>query len=248
MTDLRTALVVGASGGIGRAIARRLLQESGIQRVYATYRQANNAATLLAIDDDRLRTLKVDITSADDLQSLAANIRADQGHPDFVINCAGLLHEDALQPEKSLSQCNQDALARLFQVNSIAPLMLAKAILPLIPRNRAGHFAVLSAMVGSIGDNRLGGWYGYRASKAALNQLMKTLAVESHRSHPQLCITSIHPGTTDTGLSRPFQANVKPEKLYSPIQSAERILRVIRAGSPEDSGRFVNWDGKLIPW
>lgn len=248
MTDLRTALVVGASGGIGRAIARRLLQESGIQRVYATYRQANNAATLLAIDDDRLRTLKVDITSADDLQSLAANIRADQSHPDFVINCAGLLHEDALQPEKSLSQCNQDALARLFQVNSIAPLMLAKAILPLIPRNRAGHFAVLSAMVGSIGDNRLGGWYGYRASKAALNQLMKTLAVESHRSHPQLCITSIHPGTTDTGLSRPFQANVKPEKLYSPIQSAERILRVIRAGSPEDSGRFVNWDGKLIPW
>ena len=248
MTDLRTALVVGASGGIGRAIARRLLQESGIQRVYATYRQPNNAATLLAIDDDRLRTLKVDITSADDLQSLAANIRADQSHPDFVINCAGLLHEDALQPEKSLSQCNQDALARLFQVNSIAPLMLAKAILPLIPRNRAGHFAVLSAMVGSIGDNRLGGWYGYRASKAALNQLMKTLAVESHRSHPQLCITSIHPGTTDTGLSRPFQANVKPEKLYSPIQSAERILRVIRAGSPEDSGRFVNWDGKLIPW
>jgi len=248
MTDRRTALVVGASGGIGLAIARQLLQEPGIQRVYATYRQPNNATALLAIDDDRLHALKVDITSADDLQSLAANIRADQSHPDFVINCAGLLHEDALQPEKSLNQCKQDALTRLFQVNSIAPLMLARAILPLMPKNRAGHFAVLSAMVGSIGDNRLGGWYGYRASKAALNQLMKTLAVECHRSHPQLCITAIHPGTTDTELSRPFQANVKPEKLYNPIQSAERILRVVSAGRPEDSGRFVNWDGRLIPW
>ena len=110
------------------------------------------------------------------------------------------------------------------------------------------HFAVLSAMVGSIGDNRLGGWYGYRASKAALNQFMKTLAVECHRSHPQLCITSMHPGTTDSELSRPFQANVKPGKLYTPSQSAGRILRVISAGNSEDSGRFVNWDGKQIPW
>jgi NAD(P)-dependent dehydrogenase (short-subunit alcohol dehydrogenase family) len=103
-------------------------------------------------------------------------------------------------------------------------------------------------MVGSIGDNRLGGWYGYRASKAALNQFMRTLAVECHRSRPQLCITAIHPGTTDTALSQPFQGNVKPAKLYTPSQSAVRILHVVSSGQAEQSGRFVSWDGKPIPW
>jgi len=248
MINNHIALVVGASRGLGLALTQQLLNEPGNQRVYATYRQSDTAEGLLSIDDNRLQTLRVDVTSADDLQGLAAAIRANQDHPDFVINAAGILHEDTLQPEKSLNQCNQDALTRLFQVNSIGPLMLARAVLPLVPKNRPGHFAVLSAMVGSIGDNRLGGWYGYRASKAALNQFMKTLAVECRRSHPQLCITSIHPGTTDSGLSRPFQGSVKPGKLYTPSQSARRILRVVSAGSAEDSGRFVNWDGKQIPW
>ena len=103
-------------------------------------------------------------------------------------------------------------------------------------------------MVGSIGDNRLGGWYGYRASKAALNQFMRTLAVECRRTHPGLCVTAIHPGTTDTTLSQPFLGNVRPGKLYTPRQSAQRIIRVILEGQPEDSGRFVNWDGNPIPF
>ena len=248
MTDNHTALVVGASRGIGLALTQQLLKEPGNQRVYATYRQSDTAEGLLSIDDKRLQILQVDVTRADDLQGLTAVIGANQDHPDFVINAAGILHEDTLQPEKSLNQCHQDALVRLFQVNSIGPLMLARAVLPLVSKNRPGHFAALSAMVGSIADNRLGGWYGYRASKAALNQFMKTLAVECHRSHPQLCITSIHPGTTDSGLSRPFQGSVKPGKLYTPSQSAQRILRVVSSGSAEDSGRFVNWDGKPIPW
>jgi NAD(P)-dependent dehydrogenase (short-subunit alcohol dehydrogenase family) len=243
-----TALVVGASRGIGLAITQQLLQQRSIQRIYATYRNADSAVALLEIDDERIQTLELDVTSADDLQALAASIRADGQHPDFVINCAGILHEDELQPEKSLNQCNPDSLMRLFLVNSIGPLMLARAVIPLMPKNRPGHFAVLSAMVGSIADNRLGGWYGYRASKAALNQFMKTLAVECHRSHPQLCITSIHPGTTDTALSKPFQANVKSGKLYSTSQSAERILQVVNAGQAQDSGRFMNWDGKPIAW
>lgn len=248
MINSHTALVVGAGRGIGLAITQQLLEEPGIQRVYATYRQSDNATALFEIADERLQTIRVDITIADDLQGLAANIRANQEHPDFVICATGVLHEDAVQPEKSLNQCNQASFNRLFQVNSIGPLMLARALLPLMPKNRPAHFAALSAMVGSIGDNRLGGWYGYRASKAALNQFMKTLAVECRRSHPQLCITSIHPGTTDSALSRPFQANVKPGKLYTPTQSAERILQVVGSGQPEDSGRFVNWDGRLIPW
>jgi NAD(P)-dependent dehydrogenase (short-subunit alcohol dehydrogenase family) len=248
MINSHVALVVGASRGIGLAITRQLLKEPGIQRVYATHRNLATADGLLEIDDERLQTIRLDVTNAGNLQGLAADIRANGDHPDFVINSSGILHEDELQPEKSLNQCNQDSLMRLFLVNSIGPLMLARAVMPLMPKNRPGHFAVLSAMVGSIGDNRLGGWYGYRASKAALNQFMKTLAVECHRSHPQLCITSIHPGTTDTALSQPFQANVKPGKLYTASQSAERILQVVSAGRAEDSGRFMNWDGKPIAW
>ena len=195
-----------------------------------------------------MHTIKADVTSHEDLQGIAADIRANGDHPDFVINSAGILHEHELQPEKALNQCHQDSLMRMFQVNSIGPLMLARAVIPLMPRNRPSHFAVLSAMVGSIGDNRLGGWYGYRASKAALNQFMRTLSVECRRSHPQLCVTAIHPGTTDTSLSRPFQANVRPGKLYMASQSATRIVKEVSAAKADQSGHFINWDGKPIPW
>lgn len=248
MINSDTALVVGASRGIGLAITRQLLQGQGVRHLYATYRQADTAEGLLQVSDERLHKLKADITNPEDLQALAERLSSDGHLPDFVINSAGILHEQGLQPEKALSQCRQDALLRMFSVNSIGPLMLAKAIIPLMPKNRSGHFAVLSAMVGSIGDNRLGGWYGYRASKTALNQFMRTLAVECRRSHPQLCITAIHPGTTDTALSKPFQSSVRPGKLYEAANSAGRILRVVSGGKADQSGRFVNWDGNVIPW
>jgi NAD(P)-dependent dehydrogenase (short-subunit alcohol dehydrogenase family) len=248
MTARRTALVVGASRGIGLAITRQLLQDRSVETVYATYRRAKTAAGLLDTNADGLHTIEADVANARSLSDLAGQLRANGERPDLVVNCAGILHEQDMQPEKALRQCRKDALMRAFEVNSVGPLMLARAVIPLMPRRQPAHFAALSAMVGSIGDNRLGGWYAYRASKAALNQFMRTLAVECRRSHPQLCITAIHPGTTDTALSRPFQANVKPGKLYTPSQTAERVLRVVSAGQPEDSGRFVNWDGEPIPW
>lgn len=241
-----TAVVVGASRGIGLAITRALLGNAQVNRVIASYRQPSSATELLALDDERLHRLRLDVTEATDIQQLVQSIKQVGGRPDFVIHCAGILHEKGIQPEKALNQCDAGALKRLFEVNSIGPLMLAKALIPLMPRRQNSHFTVLSAMVGSIGDNRLGGWYAYRASKAALNQLMRTLAIECRRTHPGLCITSIHPGTTDTGLSRPFQANVKAGKLYTPEQSARRILHVVGQSTAEQSGQFVNWDGKPI--
>lgn len=147
-----------------------------------------------------------------------------------------------------MQQARRTSLARLFEINSIAPLLIARATLPLIPRTGASHFAALSAMVGSIGDNRIGGWYGYRASKAALNQFLKTLAIEARRTHPGLCVTAIHPGTTDTDLSEPFQGNVPEHRLYTPEQSAQRILQVVLGGTPDTSGRFMNWNGDPLPW
>lgn len=242
------ALVVGASRGIGLAITRQLLALPGTQRVFASYREASTAEGLLAIEDPRLITAVADVTDEPSLDALAACIRGTANAPNLVINAAGILHGAGLKPEKSLGHCRPAALHLSFAVNSIGPLMLARAILPLMPRRSESHFAVLSAMVASIGDNRLGGWYGYRASKAALNQFMRTLAVECRRTHPRLCITAIHPGTTDTDLSRPFQGGIKPGKLYSPERSAERIIRVVLSGTPEDSGRFMNWDGRPIPW
>lgn len=242
----QTAVVIGASRGIGLAIARALLDKQGLKRIYASYRRASGAADLRSIEDSRLHTCQLDVTAQNDIQKLAELIRRNGEKPDFVIHCAGVLHGPGVQPEKALAQCDKNAISRVLEVNSIAPLMVAKAIIPLMPRRRDAHFTALSAMVGSIGDNRLGGWYAYRASKAALNQFMRTLSIECRRSHPGLCVTSIHPGTTDTALSRPFQANVKTGKLYTPEQTAARILDVVCASTCEQSGQFVNWDGNPI--
>jgi NAD(P)-dependent dehydrogenase (short-subunit alcohol dehydrogenase family) len=229
-------------------MVKELLAKHDVGCLFATYRQEDPESEFWQLNDRRLVRVRVDVTDENDLQGLADTLKKYESKPDLVINAAGILHESSIQPEKALSQCRQDSLLRLFNVNSIGPLLLAKSVIPLMPKNRPCHFAVLSAMVGSIADNRLGGWYAYRASKAALNQLMRTLAVECRRNRPQLCISSIHPGTTDTGLSSPFQGNVKPGKLYTPAQSAARILKVIESGTPEDSGRFVNWDGRALPW
>jgi NAD(P)-dependent dehydrogenase (short-subunit alcohol dehydrogenase family) len=248
LNNLRSALVIGASRGIGLAITRALLRRTSTGLLYATYRNAESAQRLIALKDPRLTLCRAEVTDRTSLQELAREIRQSSVKPELVVHCAGILHEPGLQPEKSLRHCQPDALRRLFEVNSIGPLMTAQCIVPLMPKNRSTHFAALSAMVGSIGDNRLGGWYGYRASKAALNQFLRTLSIECRRTHPELCVTAIHPGTTDTALSAPFQSNVKPEKLYTPEQSADRILEVVLAGTPKESGRFVNWDGNPLPF
>ncbi len=192
--------------------------------------------------------METDITLDEDIERVAAAVRQAGERPDLLLIASGLLHEPGHRPEKALSQANRDWLDRQFQVNAISPLLLARALLPLMRKDGPAHLAALSAMVGSITDNRLGGWYGYRASKAALNQLLRTLAIEARRTHPQLCVTAIHPGTTDTDLSRPFQGNVADGKLYTPAQSAQRILDVVLSGQPQDSGRFMNWDGRSLPW
>jgi len=242
------ALVIGAGRGIGLAITRALLGDNTVQALCATYRDTATAAELLGLSDPRLHRFRADVTDSESLLELASGVSGLGLRPNLVIVAAGMLHGPGLRPEKALRQCEPEALGRLFAVNSIGPLMVAKAVIPLMPKRQPAQFAALSAMVGSIGDNRLGGWYGYRASKAALNQFLRTLAIECRRTHPGLCVTAIHPGTTDTDLSRPFQGNVKPGKLYKPEQSAARILSVVRSGIPEQSGRFVNWDGQPIPY
>jgi NAD(P)-dependent dehydrogenase (short-subunit alcohol dehydrogenase family) len=243
-------LVVGASRGIGLALAQAQLADTGVRQVVATCRPTSDQRKLDRLarqHGDRLRRIDLDVTDPNSLRSFGEQLGQLPGNVDIAIHAAGMLHEDALQPEKSLADCNARNLLRMFEVNSIGPLMVARELLKTTGR-RPFTFAALSAMVGSITDNRLGGWYSYRASKAALNQFIKTLAIECRFRHPGTIVLAIHPGTTDTDLSRPFQRNVKPGKLYAPEQTAARILEVIQNRGLADSGRFLSWDGSEIPW
>ncbi|MGD2128647.1 MAG: SDR family oxidoreductase [Lysobacterales bacterium] len=244
-------LVIGASRGIGLALVRAQLNDDQAARVIATFRPQRGPGELEALadrHDHRLLILPLEVTDDSSIEMFARRIGSLEGGFDIAVHAAGFLHEGGIQPEKTLDHCDRHALRHLFEVNSIGPLMLARALLPLQSRQRRFTFAALSAMVGSIGDNRLGGWYGYRASKAALNQFLRTLANECRVRFPNAAILAVHPGTTDTGLSRPFQRNVPRERLYAPETTAARILDVIGQPGQGPTGAFLNWDGTEIPW
>lgn len=227
---IERAVVVGASGGIGAAIASELAGRGAV--VHALSRGGPGAG-------------RIDIEDEDSIAAAAAAL-ADQGPLDLVFVATGILHADGVAPEKSLRQLSAQSLERYFAVNATGPALVAKHFLPLLGRDRPAVFAALSARVGSIGDNRLGGWYGYRASKAALNMIVKTLAIELKRTHPLAACIALHPGTVDTGLSAPFQRGVPPEKLFAPERAAAQLLQVIGSVGAAGSGAILAWDGSSI--
>lgn len=245
------ALVTGASSGIGLALVEQLLARADVAQVFAVSRSAPHNAQLAALQrthGERLRLLAADLTVDADLATLATRVREHTGSLHLVLNAAGLLHAPGLRPEKSVAQLRRDTLAQVFAVNAFAPILLAQALLPLMQHGQPAVLASLSARVGSIGDNRLGGWYAYRASKAAQNQLLRTLSIELRRTHPQVTCVLLHPGTVDTPLSKPFQLNVPAEKLFGAECAAQQLLAVIASMTPARSGSFLAWDGQTIPW
>ena len=228
MNDSRTekdaqAIVVGA-GGIGTALAGRLA-ESGPVSLWS-------------------RATGVDPTEEASLVRAAAALSLVPVTRVFVTT--GMLHDALQAPEKSWRELDRAMLERSFLINTIAPALVAKTLIPRLPRDRRAVFAVLGARVGSIGDNRTGGWHGYRASKAALAMLVKTLSIELRRTHPQTICVALHPGTVDTGMSKPFQRGVAPEKLFTPDFAAERLIAVADALTTDDSGGHFAWDGARI--
>jgi len=243
-------LVTGASSGIGLAMVEALLGDAGVARVCAVSRRADESAALQVLRErhaERLLPISADITTDAGLEAIARAAASRDGLH-LVVNCAGILHGSGLRPEKSLATLDRESLSQVFALNAFAPVLLAKALQPLLGPGGPRVFASLSARVGSIGDNKLGGWYAYRASKAAQNQLLRTLAIEWRRTHPHATCVLLHPGTVDTPLSRPFQANLAKDALFTPGQAARQLLDIIARVTPDDSGCFIAWDGSPVPW
>jgi NAD(P)-dependent dehydrogenase (short-subunit alcohol dehydrogenase family) len=195
---------------------------------------------------DAIRWTRPDVDPTDEA-SIARAAAALTDPVTLAIITTGMLHDARQRPERALKELDPANLARSFAINTIAPAIAAKHLIPLMPRNERAVFAVLGARVGSIGDNRTGGWHGYRASKAALVMLVKTIAIETARTRPDAIIVALHPGTVDTAMSKPFQANVASEKLFTSAQSATYLLKVIANLTPADSGGHFAWDGTRIP-
>ncbi|MER3433853.1 MAG: cell-cell signaling protein [Leptolyngbya sp. ERB_1_1] len=239
-----TALIVGASQGIGLEFVRQFLKR--VDRVYATYRDSD--CELFNLEHPNLERLQLDLTDEAQIEQAIAKIKSETSALHYVINCVGMLHDETTQPEKSLRHLNADQLLKYFQINSIAAVLLAKHVQPLLKHRDRAIFATISAKVGSIGDNQIGGWYGYRASKAALNMFMRTTAIEFKRTCPNAIVVTLHPGTTDTRLSKPFQRSVPPEKLFSVDRTVHQLLTVLDQLQDSDSGEFFSWDGTKLPW
>jgi NAD(P)-dependent dehydrogenase (short-subunit alcohol dehydrogenase family) len=245
-------MVQGTSRGLGLALTEALLQDPEVDLVIATSRSPRDSSGLTALDarfPGRLQRVQMDVTDPASIEAAAAQVRVWTERLQLLINVSGLLHDaSGLGPERRLDAVSQDSLRRVFDVNAFGPILVARAFEGLLRHDEPAVLANISARVGSIEDNRLGGWYAYRASKAAQNQLTKTLAIEMRRRAKNLTVVALHPGTVQTDLSAPFRRNVKPEKLFSPQRSAQDLLTVMRGLTPADSGRFLAYDGTVIPW
>ena len=224
------AVVIGATGGIGNALMLALAQ---------------HAAYSAVIGLSRSSAPPLELTSEESVAAAAAFIAA-QGTPRLIIDATGVLQSETVKPEKTWRELDAAQMARSFAINAIGPALVMKHFLPLLPREGSAVFATLSARVGSIGDNRLGGWYSYRASKAALNQLVRTAAIELNRRAPSAICVALHPGTVATGLSASFAKTGL--EVQTPEHAAEQLLAVISRLTTSDSGGFFDYKGETIAW
>ncbi len=265
--------LVGASGGIGAALLAHLSASTNIQTIHATYCQSSVHSTgtadspgvsrpVLTPDNvtsspvitsvgaeqseaaTRIHWSQVDATDESSVKRWLSNIE----ELDWLINCAGFLHDANTKPEKSITQFNPQDFRKNMDINCLANLLLAKYAGPVLKKSERGIFASITAKVGSIEDNKLGGWYSYRAAKAAANMVLKNVSIEWQRTAPDIRVVALHPGTTDTRLSKPFQARVKPEKLFSPDKVAALLVAQLDQLHDFPSGRFIAYDGEELPW
>lgn len=236
---LNNIAIIGGSGTIGAALTKHIANAHPQARVNTFSRKA------LKFDIPNVVPHQVDFSSETAIES-AALLVSKKAPIDLVIVATGLLHDDKQKPEKSLKAISAEKMQRLYAINTILPAMLAKYFTPHLNKDTPSYFAVLSARVGSISDNQFGGWYSYRASKAALNMVIKNVAIEVARVNKKAIIVGLHPGTVDSPLTKPFQKNVPEEQLFTADYSASKLLTVLFQLTPENSGKFFAWDGEEI--
>lgn len=225
-----SAVIIGARGGIGVALADALEKDPNYAQVIRLHRESNPPVNLL--DESSIAAAAASLTAA---------------HPpiSLVLVATGLLHSNQNGPEKSLRELDPDWMIENFRINAVGPALVAKHFLPIMVKQGPICFAALSARVGSISDNRLGGWHSYRASKSALNMLIRNIAIEWQRKNPQSVVVGLHPGTVETALSAPFKGNPAHER-FSPARAAGDMLSVLHGLKPEQSGQIFAYDGSLV--
>jgi NAD(P)-dependent dehydrogenase (short-subunit alcohol dehydrogenase family) len=239
--DNMRAVIFGASGGIGAALVDHLAKSDKVAQIYAGSRRPEPNIS------GKVTPFAFNLEDEDSIAAAADAASAD-GPLHLIFVATGILSNDVLKPEKSWSAQDPEFYAKAFAINTTGPALIGKHFLPQLSRTDKSVFAALSARVGSISDNRLGGWHAYRASKAALNMVVRNFALElAHRNKSAIAVT-LHPGTVDTNLSAPFQSGVKLEKLFSPEYSAGQMLTVINNLTVENSGNLYAWDGAHIPF
>ena len=234
--------VIGSGGGIGAAFTRQLNQIPEVDRLFCFSRSAMKETI-----SKKIKVGRIDYSDAHTIRQAAKTVEQD-GMLDLVIVATGLLHDEhGFGPEKSLRELDREKLARSYLINTIGPALVAQSFLPLLAKNKMTVFATLSARVGSISDNRIGGWYGYRAAKAGLNQIIRTASIEHARRWKNSAVVGLHPGTVDTNLSKPFQRNVADGKLFDADISAVAMLDVLKKITPRQTGKVLAYDGSEVP-
>ena len=248
-------LVQGGSRGLGLAMVRQLLQSPGVEKVIATSRNPGASEALMALKEEvgqRLMTVAMDVSDEASIAEAMEEVGSEVEALHLLINAAGVLHDSSrgMKPEKKIDEVDPEHAVYAFKVNALGPLLVAKHGLRFFEHEERAVIANISARVGSIGDNGLGGWYSYRATKAAQNMFMRTLAIEigQYRRRMSAICVALHPGTVDTQLSKPFQGRVDEAQLFSAQESAKKLLAVIEGLEESDTGRFMDYSGAPIEW
>lgn len=253
---MKSIAILGASGGIGAALLKALLQRSDVSDIYATY-YLSTSARIDTTDKSGIAGNSADITDGVHVKWQQVDASSETqvaewiqsvGQIDWLINCVGMLHDAEHGPEKTIAQFDVAYFNKSMAINCVPTLLLGKYARDVLKQSEQAVFATISARVGSISDNRLGGWYSYRASKAALNMVLKCLAIEWSRNAKGIRVAALHPGTTDSRLSKPFQQNVPEGKLFSTEKTAGLLLEQIDQLHLHPSGRFIAYDGEELPW
>ena len=244
----RSVALVGASGGIGAAIVEALAARDDIERIHATFHQSPAAGSIGNVLSSGSGTEVLWTKLNASIDSEVEQWLKDIDKADWLINCAGMLHTRTHGPEKTINAFDTEHFELSMAINCLPTLLLGKYARTLLKDSPAGVFATISARVGSISDNGLGGWYSYRASKAALNMALKCLSIEWSRNAKNVRVAALHPGTTDSSLSKPFQANVPAGKLFTPAKTAGLLIDQIDKLHDHETGRFIAYDGEEIAW